>query len=106
MILTKATSRLTACKSFHELHTVIGELLSPISGLGELYIYDTAVRIGAYLGLAPEFVYLHAGTRKGARALGLGRGRAYLEIRELPGPLQALSADEAESFLCIFRALL
>ena len=26
----------------------------------------------------------HAGTREGAKALGLGRGRAYLEKRELP----------------------
>lgn len=105
-LLTAVISRLRTCRSFHELHTVIGELLSPVSGLGELYIYDTALRIGAYLGLAPEFVYLHAGTRQGARALGLGFGRAYLQMHELPGPLQALRADEVESFLCIYKALL
>lgn len=74
--------------------------------VGELYVYDAALRLGAHLGLAPTFVYLHAGTRLGARALGLGQGRAYLEMHELPLPLQALSPDEVESFLCIYKAFL
>ena len=104
--LTLAKSRLKACKAFHELHTLMDDVLRPIFGLGDLYIYDAALRIGAFLGLSPEFVYLHAGTREGARALGLGRGRAYLEMRELPPPIRALSADEAESFICIYKALL
>lgn len=106
MVLTAAKSRLNACKSFHELHTLMDDLLRPIFGLGELYIYDTALRMGAYLGLTPKFVYLHAGTREGARALGLGLDRAYLEMHELPAPIRALTADEAESFLCIYKALL
>src|SRR6266853_1674173 len=45
-------------------------------------------------------------TRLGARALGLGRGRAYLEMHELPLPLQGLSPDEVESFFCIYKGFL
>jgi len=105
-ILTASTTRLRTCTSFHELHTFLEALLLPVRGLGELYVYDASLRLGAHLGLAPTLVYLHAGTRLGARALGLGRGRTYLEMHELPLQLQGLSPDEVESFLCIYKAFL
>jgi hypothetical protein len=105
-VLAEVSRQLRACRSFHELHTLIGQLLAPVAGLGELYVYDAALRIGAYLKLVPDFVYLHAGTREGAGVLGLGSGRAYLEMQELPPALQTLSADEVESFLCIYKAQL
>lgn len=104
-ILTRSAEKLRDCSSFHQLHSLLDELLSPIFGLGSLYVYDSALRLGAFLGLTPKFVYLHAGTRKGARVLGLGAGREYLETRELPAPLQILTADQIESFLCTYRAL-
>ncbi|MEK7411500.1 MAG: hypothetical protein AAB327_09000, partial [Actinomycetota bacterium] len=37
--------------------------------LGPLYVYDTALRIGAKKGQMPKVVYLHAGTREGAKKL-------------------------------------
>lgn len=104
--LTTSVADLKACRSFDALHSLLSRLLSPVRGLGELYIYDAAVRLGAYLGLAPDLIYLHAGTRAGALALGLGRGRPYLQKRELPRPMQILTADEIESFLCIYKAVL
>lgn len=36
-----------------------------IKGVGEVACYDIANRIGSYLSKQPDFVYLHAGTRKG-----------------------------------------
>jgi hypothetical protein len=66
-------------------------------------VYDTAVRIGAYLGLEPDRVYLHAGTRRGARALGLGAGREWLEIRELPVQFRRLNGRRLEDILCIYK---
>src|SRR5262245_55516755 len=66
-------------KSFDELHSVIAKLILPIKGLKELYIYDTAQWIGAWLGHPPERVYLHAGTRTGALALGLGKGKESID---------------------------
>ena len=59
--------------------------------------------IGAYLGVAPEKVYLHTGTRKGAKVLELNVASDCLEPDELPPPLRRLSPDDAENFLCIFK---
>ena len=68
ILLESAVSRLKGCKSFNELHSLLRQLLGGVRGLGELYFYDTALRLGAFLRLAPEFVYLHRGTRMGARS--------------------------------------
>ncbi len=57
-------------QNFDELLVLIGGLRKSVKGIGELYIYDTSLRIGSYLGHLPEKVYLHSGTRKGARNLG------------------------------------
>ncbi len=54
-------------KNFDGLHNEVGELIGGIKGIGELTIYDTALRIGAKLKLEPKKVYLHAGTRVGAK---------------------------------------
>jgi hypothetical protein len=69
----------------------------------ELTVYDTAQRIGAYLGIKPDRIYLHAGARAGARALGL-RGRAESILRQdLPREFQRLEPYEAEDCLCIYK---
>jgi hypothetical protein len=78
----------------------------PIKGLGELYAYDTAYFIGAHLDLTPEKVYLHAGTRKGAQALGFSGGLAYLMPSQLPVELHILTPYEMEDFLCIYKGFL
>jgi hypothetical protein len=56
--------------------------------------------------LNPEVVYLHAGTAKGAQALGLDTGRGYLEMDELPRPFRLLEPWECEDFLCIYKTRL
>jgi hypothetical protein len=88
-------------RTFDELHERIR--VARVPGIGELAIYDTALRIGAYLGLSPERVYLHRGTRKGATALGLGRGQKTLEVRELPKAFRRLRPYEIEDCLCIYE---
>lgn len=76
-------------------------------GIGPLAVYDIAERLGRYLRLDPQRVYLHAGPTLGARALGIDvRGKTYLEMHELPAPMQVLTADEAEDFLCVFHPYL
>lgn len=62
-------------------------------------MYDVAHRIVAYLGLEPEHVYLHRGTRVGARALGLGRGRQWIDLAELPDEFGRLTLAETEDCL-------
>jgi hypothetical protein len=98
---------LQRCSSFHELWMSIRRDLGPIPGIGELYIYDCALRIGAYKGLTPERVYLHAGTRIGAQKSGLlsrsKDGRNWLMSDELPVPLRELPPSDVENLLCIYK---
>jgi hypothetical protein len=94
---------LREARTFDELLELVSEIIRPIPCIGELAAYDTALRIGARFGLAPERVYLHAGTREGARALGFDRAREAIEVRELPVALRELSARELEDLLCIYK---
>jgi hypothetical protein len=66
--------------------------LVDVPGIGELYVYDTALRIGAKLGVFPEKVYLHAGARIGVRNLGRDARKTALRIASLPRPAQAQAA--------------
>ncbi len=95
---------LQRCKSFHELWQRIRIFLSLVTGIGELYVYDTALRIGVFLNLLPDRVYLHAGTRAGAKAFGIAsRNEEWIEVEELPRPLRELPPHEVEDILCIYK---
>jgi hypothetical protein len=92
------------CKTFDELHQLVTRKIGLIHGIGELTIYDTAHRLGSYLNLEPEYVYLHAGTRAGAKALNPGFKSKKLIKAELPPEFQKLSPDQIEDCLCIFES--
>lgn len=91
------------CSSFESLHTLIEQKIGGIPDIGPLTVYDVATRIGAHLHLEPEKVYLHSGTREGARALGLGMRRKTLEMSELPVEFGRLTASEIEDCLCLYK---
>jgi hypothetical protein len=74
--------------------------------VGKLLIYDISHRIGGYLGLEPEGAYLHAGTKVGAKALGLNTRAEFVPMTALPTPLQRLSGAQAEDILCIYARVL
>jgi len=95
---------LRSVRSFHELHAAVGRAIGSVDGIGELMVYDTALRIGARLRLEPDVVYLHAGTRAGARALGIDCSASYIAPVKLPAALRQLRPHEVEDFLCIFKA--
>jgi hypothetical protein len=102
--LAKRLNEIATAPTFDDLLKVVTKAKLP--GVGELALYDTAVRIGHGQKLVPEEVYLHAGTRNGAIRRGLKvQGRTTIsmsEIRkELPG-LSGLSPAEVEDVLCIF----
>lgn len=92
-----------ACGSFEELHNLIKSTLESIAGIGELYCYDTALRIGARLNLHPQTVFLHAGTRKGASLVTNIRGKDSLGKDCLPLDLQRLPPEQVEDILCIYK---
>ena len=64
--------------------------------------------LGAKLDLSPEVVYLHRGTRSGMNALGLGIGRLFVEVNELPRELRSYCDGASELMLSAtsVRALL
>jgi hypothetical protein len=98
-----AASTFQACKTFDELHDLVQRISRGVGWLGELYVYDTALRIGAYLELSPTEVYLHRGTRDGARNLGLNVSRQTIPMDEFAEELKVLTPDELENFLCIYK---
>ena len=100
------TDEIQACKSFAKLLDLVEQYTANIQRFGRLAVYDTANRLGIYLHLDPEVVYLHAGTQKGAKALDLDTGRGYLAMDELPEPFRRLEPWECEDFLCIYEARL
>ena len=109
-VLTRASNRLLrrrkkleACETFAELIELVETATGDIDRFGVLAVYDTSLRLGAWFGLSPEIVHLHAGTRKGAKNLGLDVSWGYLDMDELPKPLQTLTAHDAENFLCIYK---
>lgn len=97
------TGKIKKAKTFDELYNLIQEL--NVYGFGKLTSYDVATRIGAYLGLSPDRIYLHAGTKVGATRLVGKTKKPYLLKPELPKPFQikSLSCSEIEDILCIYK---
>ncbi|MBI2845284.1 MAG: hypothetical protein HYX86_01925 [Chloroflexi bacterium] len=102
-ILGQMEGEIRSCKDFEGLIHLIKNTVEPIPGLGELYTYDTALRIGAKLGLRPNLVYIHAGTRDGAKALGINPKRESIDPANLPVAFQELEAHQIEDCLCIHK---
>lgn len=99
-------AQISNCTSFESLIELVEATAGRIEGFGELAIYDTTLRIGAWFGVEPKYVYLHRGTRKGAKALGLASHRKCLEVTELPGEFAKLKPREIEDCLCIYTEVL
>ena len=110
-ILKKGIQNENSFDSFEALHDWFSNQCSYKSGslglgLGPLYVYDTCLRIGAYLKLMPKLVHLHSGALTGARSL-LGRvTRKKLRVSDFPQALHALKPYEIEDFLCIYKSKL
>jgi hypothetical protein len=107
-VLEIATKRLRRAslgdaRSFADLIERVARAVRPVHGVGELYIYDTAFRLGGHLRLLPRQVYLHAGTRLGAQVLGLDPRSASVPLNQLPPALRRLRPHEIEDVLCIYK---
>lgn len=100
--LLGAAGAIRRATSFDALLGLIATQLQDVPGAGELYRYDTAFRIGAYLGVFPTRIHLHAGTRAGARALNLDYKKSALDLNEVPVALRHRSPHEIEDILCIY----
>lgn len=95
-------AEIAAAPDFDVLHSLVRCHCGRIWGLGPLVAYDVAQRIGeGFLGIAPDYIYLHAGTAKGARVFGVTGRRARIE--DFPKPFSRLSPAQAEDFLCVYK---
>lgn len=102
-VLRRHVQALAAASDFAVLHEALERILRPVRGYGALAIYDIAERIGWHLGLEPEHVYLHSGTRDGALVLDPSiRGRR-IDLSALPPEIGRLTPAQAENFLCIYK---
>ena len=98
--------QLQECKTFQELFGQIESMMNNVPNAGDLYKYDTALRIGAYLDLAPEKVYLQTGALEGARRLLPGTKSRTLPKDAFPKEFQQLSCAEIENLLCAYKGRL
>ena len=89
--------------SFADLYDLVNQLAKRIPRIGPLTIYDTAIRIGAKLRIFPRQVYLHAGTRQGASAFGIGAELKTVGLSTLPDEFNRLEPYEVEDVLCIYK---
>ena len=105
-ILQANEKALKSCSSFRSLHDMVDELFTPIYGAGPVYVYDTALRIGASVSprLRPDVVYLHAGSRDGAERLKLAGARERPVTSFLA--FASLEAHEIENLLCLYASCL
>jgi hypothetical protein len=101
--LLNEAQAITNAHDFDELLALITPALRDIRRTGELYRYDTALRLSFYLNLLPTRVFLHAGTRTGACRLGFSPKREFLDPHELPQELLDRPAHEIEDILCIYK---
>lgn len=101
--LMKSKGVFTRLNSFEKLFELVNSKIQPIHGIGDLAIYDIALRIGAHLELYPNKVYLQRGSLEGAKALGIVKQKRYISPNELPEELSLLEPFEIEDFLCIYK---
>ncbi len=101
--LESILKKIGKCRDFASLLSLVEHTLETVRGIGELTTYDIAHRVGAYLGLEPELVYLHRGTRDGAMILGIDRKLRAIEPSVLPSAFRRLRAYEMEDALCIYK---
>lgn len=103
-ILIKYRKQIKSCKNFCELFELIHkEIEREVYGIGEMYTYDISFYLSVNLGFKPKYVYLHKGTKIGARKLGLNVNRIYIAKDEFPEEFKELEVYDIENLLCIYK---
>lgn len=92
---------ITKVNNFEDIMGIVKKC--SVKGFGKLSCYDTSLRIGFYFKIYPQEVYLHAGTRKGAKGLGVNQPKRSIKKESLPEPLKKLEPYEIEAFFCVYR---
>ena len=104
--LSAILPRLMHMRDFANLHCEIDQAMRHIHGCGPLFIYDTALRFGAFRKFLPEEVYIHAGAAAGARRVLRRTPKPTEPVSAFPPAFGALPAHELENLLCCYRECL
>lgn len=104
--MTAAKSTLSRSQTFDELMSKVEQILSAVPKAGDLYRYDTSLRIGSYLGLYPTRVFLQTGAYDGARKISKSFRERSVPLAQFPEPFHALAPFELENLLCIYKGSL
>lgn len=102
-ILIGRLDQLKNANDFDELYEIV-RVVESRPRLGPLTTYDLAERIGWFAEIYPAQVYVHAGAKEGARAIG-----AKVKDRRIPlaffrgSSFGSLSAAEIETVLCVHK---
>lgn len=102
--LLQQKNKIINCKSFEEIFVITEQIKNKTFRLGNLWSYDTALRIGFNKKVYPEEVYIQAGVIKGAKK-GLIKNipiKRSLPLSTFRNEIQTLKPYEAENFLCIW----
>ena len=106
MFLEKISSlehKIQNINKFDELLNLI--VREKIIGIGPLALYDIALRIGYYIKIKPDLIYLHAGAKTGANNFFARKIKnKYLSKDEFVSKVDEFknfSCEEIEAFLCI-----
>ncbi|WP_455963622.1 hypothetical protein [Methylorubrum aminovorans] len=102
--LRTVQAKLERSSDFAELYGIVQDAIASVRGVGPLTVYDVAVRIGLFLKITPQRVYVHAGAASGARALGLDcREGTSIDPGKFPEPLRQIPPADIENLLCIYK---
>ena len=101
--LIQKEQNISQSQNFRELYEVIERITPHITGLSNLWTYDTALRIGFTMHLLPAEIYMQRATRAGAgKILGGKITQKTMLMSDFPAELQTLEPYEAEYFLSEF----
>ena len=101
--LTKIQATLRRAKSFDELFEQVDAALGSIPNAGDLYAYDTSLRLGSYLRLYPTRVFLQTGALAGALKLSSSMRQRSVSPCHFPEPFHSLAPFEIENLLCCYK---
>ena len=112
--LLQNLTKIKRSKNFLDLYNRVRQITQDIdNGLGRLFYYDTALRIGACkeLELYPEHIFLQRGSLKGAEAMQVDLSTYHYDkpyiakkiFDQFSRKFKTLEAKHLETFLCVYH---
>lgn len=93
-------------KTFEEIFAQTEKVRISTHRIGDLWSYDTALRIGFNLNIYPTTVYLQSGAKKGASHLINRKLKRSEPIEAFPTEFHSLKPHQIENLLCVYESSL